>query len=233
MAMRRVLGSVIGALLVCAAATACGSDVSTVSEHTTSPGEVVPAPAVDPQVGDARSAKVVLAGGCFWGVEGVYQHVDGVLSAVSGYSGGTADTADYGTVSSGSSGHAEVVEVTFDPSVVSYGRILQIFFTVVADPTTLNAQGPDRGTQYRTEIFATTPEQADVANAYIAQLDEAKAFSAPIVTTVSALDTFYPAEDYHQDYMAMHPDNPYIAANDAPKVDALQRLFPAEYRSTT
>lgn len=193
----------------------------------------MPMPGVDVPAGDTRTETAVFAGGCFWGVEGVYQHVDGVLDAVSGYSGGAADTADYSTVGTGTTGHAEAVEVTFDPSVVSYGRLLQIFFTVVADPTTLNRQGPDSGTQYRTAIFATNPEQAEVANAYIAQLGEAKAFTAPIVTTVSMLDKFYPAESYHQDYMEAHPYSPYIVAHDKPKVDALERLFPEVWRPST
>ncbi|NMN97167.1 peptide-methionine (S)-S-oxide reductase MsrA [Antrihabitans stalactiti] len=229
MAMR-ILVRLLSALALCAAVAACGSEVAPVSEHTTSPGGVVPAPAVDVPAGTARTATAVFAGGCFWGVQAVYQHVDGVLGAVSGYAGGTKDTADYKTVSAGKTGHAESVEVTFDPSVVSYGKLLQIFFTVVADPTTLNAQGPDRGTQYRTEIFTTSAEQADVANAYIAQLGSAHAFSEPIVTKVSTLDGFYRAEDYHQNFLAMNPDNPYIVANDMPKLDALQKLFPAEYR---
>ena len=226
----RILGRLLSALALAAAVAACGSEVAPVSEHTTSPGGVVPAPAVDVPATAARTATAVFAGGCFWGVQAVYQHVDGVLGAVSGYAGGTKETADYKTVSAGKTGHAESVEVTFDPSVVSYGKLLQIFFTVVADPTTLNAQGPDRGTQYRTEIFTTSAEQSDVANAYIAQLGSAHAFSAPIVTKVSTLDGFYRAEDYHQNFLAMNPDNPYIVANDMPKLDALQKLFPAEYR---
>jgi len=222
-----IIGALL-ALLCCAVFTACGSHPA--SEHATSPGEILPAPAVDVPAGGAHSATAVFAGGCFWGVEGVFERVNGVLDAVSGYSGGKADTADYDLVSSGTTGHAESVQVTFDPTVVSYGRLLQIFFTVVADPTTLNAQGPDRGTQYRTAIFATTPEQADVARAYIAQLEKAKAFSAPIVTTVGMLDAFYPAEAYHQNFLTGHPNQPYIAANDMPKIDALKRLFPGDYR---
>lgn len=215
---------------MCIALAGCGSQVSAVSEHATEPDAVVPAPAVDVPASTARSAKAVFAGGCFWGVQAVYQHVNGVLSAVSGYSGGKQDTAEYPKVSTGKTGHAEAVEVTYDPTVVSYGTLLQIFFTVVADPTTLNAQGPDRGTQYRTELFTTTPEQADVAKNYIAQLGDAKAFSAPIVTAVSTLAEFYPAEGYHQNYLAEHMDSPYIVANDLPKLDALQRMFPDKFR---
>lgn len=218
------------ALLACTVATACGSDVSTTSEQITA--SVVPAPAVDVPAGTARSATAVFAGGCFWGVQGVFQHVDGVLDAVAGYTGGTRDTAQYSEVSNGTTGHAESVRVTFDPSVVSYGKLLQIFFAVVTDPTTLNAQGPDRGTQYRSEIFATTPAQHDVAERYIRQLGDTRVFSSPIVTTVSTLEQFYPAESYHQNFMNDHPDSPYIAVNDAPKLAALQRAFPHEYRST-
>ncbi|PPQ34791.1 peptide-methionine (S)-S-oxide reductase MsrA [Rhodopila globiformis] len=172
---------------------------------------------------------VVLAGGCFWGVQGVFQHVRGVEDAVSGYAGGAKATADYETVSTGTTGHAESVRVTYDPARISYGEILRIYFSVVLDPTEVNRQGPDVGTQYRSEIFATSPEQAQVARAYIAQLDQAHAFSRPIATQVSALNGFYPAEAYHQDYLFHHPDNPYIAWNDLPKLRALQRLFPDRY----
>ncbi|MFL5279882.1 MAG: peptide-methionine (S)-S-oxide reductase MsrA [Rhodopila sp.] len=172
---------------------------------------------------------VVLAGGCFWGVQGVFEHVRGVESAVSGYAGGAADTADYETVSTGSTGHAEAVRVTYDPAQIAYSEILRIFFSVALDPTEVNRQGPDVGTQYRSEIFTTTPEQAQAAHAYIVQLDQAHAFSRSIATRVSPLTGFYPAEAYHQDYLVRHPDNPYIAYNDLPKVRALQRLFPERY----
>ena len=190
----------------------------------------LPAPVVDEQSsGETESA--VFAGGCFWGVQGVFQHVKGVMNAVSGYAGGDKSTAQYETVSTGSTGHAESVKVTFDPRQVSYGRLLQIYFAVAHDPTELNRQGPDTGTQYRSEIFAATPEQAKIARDYIAQLDKASAFGAPIVTKIDALRGFYPAEAYHQDFLTLNPTYPYIAINDVPKVEALKRLFPDSYRS--
>jgi len=194
---------------------------------------VVPPPAMDetPAAG-ATSEVTVLAGGCFWGVQGVFQHVDGVTSAVSGYTGGKADTAQYETVSSGGTGHAESVRITFDPQRISYGRILQIYFSVAHDPTELNRQGPDEGTQYRSTIFPMTAEQQSIAKAYIAQLDKANAFPAAIVTTIEPNRTFYPAEAYHQDYLTLNPDNPYIAYNDLPKIRELQKLFPDRYRDS-
>jgi peptide-methionine (S)-S-oxide reductase len=189
---------------------------------------VIPPPAVDAQPSDGLQT-AVLAGGCFWGVQGVYQHTAGVANAVSGYAGGTKATADYHTVSSGSTGHAESVSVRYDPKKISYGKILQIFFSVVHDPTQLNRQGPDSGTQYRSAIFTTSDEQKKVAEAYIAQLEAAKLFRKPIVTKVSALQGFYPAEDYHQDYLTLHPNQPYIAFNDIPKVENLKKLFADNY----
>jgi peptide-methionine (S)-S-oxide reductase len=188
----------------------------------------IPPPAVDAPASDG-SQTAVLAGGCFWGVQGVYQHTAGVVNAVSGYAGGTKATADYPTVSSGSTGHAESVSVRYDPKKISYGKILQIFFSVVHDPTQLNRQGPDTGTQYRSAIFTTSDEQKKVAEAYIAQLDAAKVFRKPIVTKVGALQGFYPAEDYHQDYLTLHPNQPYIAFNDIPKVENLKKLFAENY----
>ncbi|MBV8576185.1 MAG: peptide-methionine (S)-S-oxide reductase MsrA [Acetobacteraceae bacterium] len=188
----------------------------------------IPPPAVDAPAADGLQT-AVLAGGCFWGVQGVYQHTAGVVNAVSGYAGGTKATADYPTVSSGSTDHAESVSVRFDPKKISYGKILQIFFSVVHDPTQLNRQGPDTGTQYRSAIFTTSDEQKKVAEAYIAQLDAAKVFRKPIVTKVGALQGFYPAEDYHQDYLTLHPNQPYIAFNDIPKVENLKKLFAANY----
>jgi peptide-methionine (S)-S-oxide reductase len=188
----------------------------------------IPPPAVDTPAADGLQT-AVLAGGCFWGVQGVYQHTAGVVNAVSGYAGGTKATADYQTVSSGSTGHAESVSVRFDPKKISYGKILQIFFSVVHDPTQLNRQGQDTGTQYRSAIFTTSDEQKKVAEAYIAQLDAAKVFRKPIVTKVGALQGFYPAEDYHQDYLTLHPNQPYIAFNDIPKVENLKKLFAANY----
>jgi peptide-methionine (S)-S-oxide reductase len=193
--------------------------------------KVVPPPAVDAPAGQTASEVVVLAGGCFWGVQGVFQHVEGVTSAVSGYAGGAKDTAQYDRVTSGRTGHAEAVRVTYDPSKVSLGRLLQIYFSVVHDPTQLNRQGPDVGTQYRSTIFPTNDEQARVAKAYIGQLDQARVYGAKVVTTIEPGQVFYPAEGYHQDYMTLHPRQPYIAMHDLPKVDALKRLFPQAYRA--
>jgi peptide-methionine (S)-S-oxide reductase len=171
----------------------------------------------------------IFAGGCFWGVQGVFQHVKGVASAVSGYSGGSKQTAFYPIVSTGATGHAEAVEITYDPSQISFGKLLQIYFSVVTDPTQLDAQGPDVGKQYRSEIFATTPEQAKTAETYIAQLKKAQVYRAPVVTKVSAYEAFYPAEGYHQDYLTNHPTDRYIAVNDMPKVEGLKKLFPQDY----
>ncbi len=178
----------------------------------------------------ATSEKVVLAGGCFWGVQGVFQHVKGVTNVISGYAGGKKETAQYELVSSGDTGHAESVEITFDPRVISYGTILQIYFSVAHDPTQLNRQGPDRGTQYRSAIFVANDTQKRIAEAYIAQLGKAGVFQRPIVTHLEPLDAFYPAEPYHQDYATLHPNNPYIAYNDLPKIENLSRLFPNLYR---
>jgi peptide-methionine (S)-S-oxide reductase len=206
-----------------------------VSLHLSSPiaaeqARSLPAPLVDEQ-SSAESEVAVFAGGCFWGVQGVFQHVKGVTNALSGYSGGEKNTAQYETVSSGSTGHAESVKVTFDPRQVSYGRLLQIYFSVAHDPTELNRQGPDTGTQYRSEIFAASADQAKIAKGYIAQLDKAGAFGAPIVTKIEALRGFYPAEGYHQDFLTLNPTYPYIAINDVPKVEALKRMFPDSYRA--
>jgi peptide-methionine (S)-S-oxide reductase len=189
----------------------------------------VPPPAVDAAPGDGLQT-AVLAGGCFWGVQAVFQHTNGVTRAVSGYSGGSKDTAQYEAVGSGRTGHAEAVEVTYDPKVVSYGKLLQIFFSVVHDPTQLDRQGPDTGPQYRSAIFAATPEQQRVAQAYVAQLAKAGVYKRSIVTKIGALDAFYPAEDYHQDYATLHPMQPYIYINDRPKVENLKRLFTDSYR---
>ena len=188
----------------------------------------LPDPVLD-QSPATQQQNIVLAGGCFLGVQAVFQHVRGVTQAVSGYAGGGAETAHYETVSSGASGHAESVQVTYDPSQITLGKILKIYFTVAHDPTELNRQGPDRGTQYRSAIFVATPEQQKVATSYIAQLEQAKVFSAPIVTAVEPLRGFYAAEDYHQNYFRLHPDNPYILINDRPKVLALKKEFPELY----
>ena len=179
-----------------------------------------------------RSGTAVLAGGCFWGVQGVFQHVKGVTNVVSGYAGGDADTAQYETVSSGRTGHAESVRISFDPTKISYGRLLQIYFSVAHDPTELNRQGPDRGTQYRSTIFPVTTDQAQIARDYIAQINRTDTFGKPLATTVEPLQAFYPAESYHQDYLTLHPDQPYIAINDLPKVNNLKRLFRTVYRES-
>jgi peptide-methionine (S)-S-oxide reductase len=192
----------------------------------------LPLPAVDAPPGPSTSAVVVLAGGCFWGVQGVFQHVKGVTSAVSGYAGGDRRAANYEIVSSGTTGHAESVQVTYDPRQISYGRLLQIFFSVVHDPTELNRQGPDTGTQYRSAIFPTNAEQAQIARTYIAQLDQAHAFKKPIVTRIEPDRAFYPAETYHQDFLTRNPTYPYIAINDIPKIDDLKRVLPDVYRAT-
>jgi peptide-methionine (S)-S-oxide reductase len=172
----------------------------------------------------------IFAGGCFWGVEGVFEHLKGVRSAESGYAGGTKASPSYEDVSSGDTGHAESVRVIYDPSLISYGQLLQVFFSVAHDPTQLNRQGPDRGTQYRSAIFYRTPEQKRAAEAYVAQLTAAKTFSRPIVTQIAPLGTFYMAEAYHQDYMAHNPRSYYIVVNDAPKVEHLKQQFPALYK---
>jgi len=193
---------------------------------------VIPAPAADAPLARAHGSEtIVLAGGCFWGVQKVFQHVRGVERAVSGYAGGDAKTADYETVSTGRTGHAESVQITFDPSVVSVGTLLRVYFSVAHNPTQLNYQGPDHGTQYRSEIFTTNDEQKRVAAAYIHQLDEAHAFGAPIVTRIEPLQQFYAAEAYHQDYATLHPDSGYIAHFDLPKVRNLEQLFPQLYRT--
>src|SRR6516162_9593043 len=189
---------------------------------------VIPAPAVDAAPANGIQT-TVLAGGCFWGVQGVFQHTAGVVNAVSGYAGGSRSTADYNIVSTGTTGHAEAVEIKYDPKKISYGKILQIFFSVVHDPTQLNRQGPDTGTQYRSAIFTTSDEQKKVAESYIAQLNTAKVFAKPIVTKVSTLEGFFPAEAYHQDYLTLHPNQPYIAYNDLPKIENLKRLFADSY----
>ncbi|MGC2027531.1 peptide-methionine (S)-S-oxide reductase MsrA [Bradyrhizobium sp.] len=189
---------------------------------------IIPPPAADVQSANSIQT-VVLAGGCFWGVQGVFQHTAGVVNAVSGYSGGSKTTADYQMVSTGTTGHAESVEVKFDPKKISYGKILQIFFSVVHDPTQLNRQGPDSGTQYRSAIFTTSDEQKKVADAYIAQLNAAKVYRKPIVTKVGALEGFFAAEAYHQDYLTLHPNQPYIAYNDIPKVENLKKIFAENY----
>jgi peptide-methionine (S)-S-oxide reductase len=193
---------------------------------------VIPAPAAEEQTAAGATSEVaVLAGGCFWGVQGVYQHVKGVTSAVSGYAGGEQKTAHYEIVGTGRTGHAEAVRITFDPRQISYGRILQIYFSVAHDPTQLNRQGPDTGTQYRSAVFPMNPEQARVAKAYITQLNQVRAFDAAIVTKIEPNREFYPAEDYHQDFMTRYPTHPYIARFDRPKLDDLKQTFGNLYRA--
>jgi peptide-methionine (S)-S-oxide reductase len=190
----------------------------------------LPAPTIDEPVAAASApATAIFAGGCFWGVEAVFAHVKGVKSATSGYSGGDAATAKYTVVGSGRTGHAEAVKVTYDPAVISYGQLLKVFFSVAHDPTQLNRQGPDVGTQYRSAIFYSTPDQKRVADAYVAQLNQAKVFGRPIVTEIAPLKAFYQAEDYHQNYLALHPNEPYIVFNDMPKLAELKQQFPDLY----
>ncbi len=195
-----------------------------------SPATPVPAPVVDAARSSAPGKQTaVIAGGCFWGIQAVFQHVKGVISATSGYAGGSAKTAEYEVVSTGETGHAESVQIVYDPSQITYGELLRVFFSVAHDPTQLNRQGPDEGTQYRSSIFYASAEQKHIAEAYIAQLDQAKVFPRSIVTKVVALDKFYPAEAYHQNYAALHPNQPYIVYNDAPKVEHLKQEFPEIY----
>jgi peptide-methionine (S)-S-oxide reductase len=192
----------------------------------------LPDPALQAPLATTKSEETaVLAGGCFWGIEAVFEHVKGVTSAKSGYAGGAASTAQYETVSTGRTGHAEAVQITFDPSQVSYGQLLKVFFSVAHDPTELNRQGPDYGTQYRSAIFYANEDQKRVAQAYIDQLNRAKAFPRPIVTQVVPLEAFYEAEGYHQDYLAHHPDEPYIVVNDMPKVENLRKQLPELYKA--
>jgi len=211
--------AVIGALAACNFAGARSKPIA------------LPDPKLDaPKAAAKADAVAVFAGGCFWGVEAVFEHVKGVKDAVSGYAGGKSGSAQYETVSSGDTGHAESVKVTYDPGKVSYGQLLKVYFSVAHDPTQLNRQSPDVGPQYRSEIFTTSAEQARIAKAYIAQLTAAKVFAAPIVTKVEPLPAFYPAEAYHQDYLRLHPNEPYIVFNDAPKLVHLKQMFPALYK---
>jgi peptide-methionine (S)-S-oxide reductase len=214
--LRNLAIFLIGASLACTAATANGA--------------VIPAPTLDAPLATAKGEQTaVLAGGCFWGIEAVFEHVKGVIGVKSGYAGGTANTADYETVSTGQTGHAEAVRITYDPSQITYGQLLRVFFSVAHDPTQLNRQGPDTGSQYRSAIFYAGEEQQRIAEAYIAQLSKSKVFDEPIVTQVAALKAFYEAEAYHQDFAAHHPNHSYIVAHDLPKVENLQRQFPDLY----
>lgn len=203
---------------------------TTIACHASSAAVKLPNPTADEPLSKTKSSEtVVLAGGCFWGIQAVFEHVRGVTSATAGYSGGSANTAQYETVSTGRTGHAESVKVVYDPSQISFGQILKVFFSVAHDPTELNRQGPDEGTQYRSVIFYASEDQHRVARAYIDQINGAKVFSEPIVTQVVALQAFYPAEGYHQNYAEHHPYEPYIAINDLPKLDHLKQTLPELY----
>jgi peptide-methionine (S)-S-oxide reductase len=218
------------ATTVTALAFAAGFLIAGVSDGFAESARHLPEPEAAGAAAKSGSETAVLAGGCFWGVQGVFQHVAGVSSAVSGYAGGDEKSAHYTIVGSGSTGHAESVRITFDPAKISYGKILQIFLSVVHDPTQLDRQGPDSGRQYRSAIFPQGSEQARIARAYLTQLDGAAVFSAPIATTIEPGKSFYPAEAYHQDFLEKNPDHPYIVYNDLPKLAALKRAFPELYR---
>jgi peptide-methionine (S)-S-oxide reductase len=198
--------------------------------HAAESATVVPAPVFDNSLAPGPLQTAVLAGGCFWGTQGVFEHVKGVRQVLAGYAGGKAATASYETVSTGTTGHAESIRIIFDPAEVSYGQILRVFFSVAHDPTLLNRQGPDEGTQYRSEIFFADPAQQKIAQDYIAQLQQAQVFKRPVVTRVDPLQGFYPAEGYHQDYLFRNPHQPYIVYNDLPKIDNLKKVFPDIYR---
>jgi peptide-methionine (S)-S-oxide reductase len=222
---------VSAASAVIALAACLASPFSNTAARGADIDRTLPSPLLDEAPKNPGLETLILAGGCFWGVQGLFQHVRGVVNAVSGYDGGTANTAQYEVVSTGTTGHAESVRITYDPHIVTYGRLLQIFFSVATDPTQLNEQYPDEGTQYRSEIFATTPEQMRIAKAYIAQLGQAKLFPKAIATEVGQDTGFYPAEAYHRNFLTLHPDSPYIATFDLPRIGALQKLFPTEFRS--
>ena len=229
--MRNSLLLVVGGVLAASAWVYAGGGMRSAQAES---AVKLPAPAFNlPAAPQATRATAVFAGGCFWGIQTVFQHTRGVLDAVSGYTGGAKATASYEIVSTGSTGHAESVQVTYDPRQISYGQLLQVYFSVAHDPTTLNRQGPDSGTQYRSDIFYENAGQQQVAQRYIAQLDAAKVFPHKIVTQLTALVpplAFYPAEGYHQDYATLHPDSPYIATFDLPKVANLKAMLPALYR---
>jgi peptide-methionine (S)-S-oxide reductase len=219
-------------LSLCAAAIGALAIAAFVAVPSRAAEDAVTIPAPTADVKEASGLQTaVLAGGCFWGVQGVFQHTAGVVNAVSGYAGGSQMTATYEQVSTGSTGHAESVQIKFDPKKISFGKILQIYFSVAHDPTQLNRQGPDVGTQYRSAIFPTSAEQARIAKAYIDQLNQAHVYDAAIVTKIEPTRTFYPAEDYHQDFMTLNPTYPYIVYNDLPKVENLKRVFAAVYRA--
>ena len=214
-----------------AAWSAMALAVSIAAPSAAENGPRLPTPVLDETAGERGSGTLVLAGGCFWGVQGVFQHITGVTSAVSGYAGGDKSTARYDKVATGTTGHAEAVRITYDPRRISYGRLLQVFFSVVHDPTQLNRQGPDVGSQYRSAIFPADPEQAGIAKAYIAQLSAKQVFAAAIATKIEPEKAFYAAEDYHQDFLVKHPGHPYIVMHDLAKLRDLQHAFPDLYRA--
>ncbi|HEY0781595.1 MAG TPA: peptide-methionine (S)-S-oxide reductase MsrA [Thermoanaerobaculia bacterium] len=226
--MKTKLLIVVAAVAVAAFGLRCQVAAETLNKPIPAPAVDAPAAAPAP-AGTPKLETAVLAGGCFWGMQGMFEHVQGVTKVVAGYAGGEKATATYEQVSTERTGHAEAVEITFDPKKLSYGRLLQLYFSVAHDPTQLNRQGPDSGPSYRSEIFFTSPEQQRIAQAYVAQLAKAGVFSAPIVTKIEPAKGFYPAEAYHQDFLIFHPTYPYIVRNDLPKIDALKRVYPQLY----
>lgn len=218
---------------LCAALATAGGLLISSATPAAERAFIIPPPAADQAASAAATAtqeKAVIAGGCFWGVQAVFQHVKGVSNAVSGYAGGQAGTANYNAVGSGRTGHAEAVEITYDPRQISYGQLLQIYFSVAHDPTQLNRQGPDHGTQYRSAVFPANDSQRKVAEAYIAQLNKTGVYPKALATTIEPLQAFYPAEDYHQDYLVRNPNSLYIVINDVPKVENLAKTFPDWWR---
>lgn len=225
--MSRTLSTIAASILILGALV-----LFLTSNRTQASATAIPAPALDDSLASTSGQQtIVFSGGCFWGIQAVFEHVKGVTSATAGYAGGSAQTAEYETVSGGETGHAESVKVIYDPSKITLGQLLRVFFSVAHDPTQLNRQGPDDGTQYRSAIFYTTENQKKIAQAYITQLNQAKVFSGPIVTQLNSNSGFYAAEDYHQDYATKHPHNAYIMINDAPKVEHLRQQFPDLYKA--
>ena len=228
--MIRSAKDLLGPLAVVALVVAAGLYIQARGLGTAEAAAEIPAPTLDPGDNAGALKTAILAGGCFWGVQAVFQHTEGVAEAVSGYAGGSVANPTYRRVTRGNTGHAEAVAVRYDPAKISYGKILQIFFSVVHDPTQLNRQGPDVGTHYRSAIYTTTDEQKRVAKAYVEQLGAAGAYSKPIVTEIAPLKKFYPAEDYHQDYVTLHPNQPYVVIHDLPKIDNMRTMFPDYWR---
>jgi len=229
--MNRISTALPGIVIGAAVLTVLAFALPIGSVQADNAARALPPPALDVTPNRPGLQTAVFSGGCFWGVQGVFEHVKGVTQAVSGYAGGHVVDPGYEQVSSGATGHAESVSVTFDPSQVSYGKLLQIFFSVALDPTQVDRQGPDWGTQYRSALFVSSPEQERVARAYLAQLEAAHLFTRPIATRIDPAGPFYPAEAYHQDYLDRHPDAPYVAINDMPKVHSLQTLFPSSWQA--